>query len=60
MMGVVFVSLFVASILMGWIGGFYERMNPVGFWAAHAAIGAAGGLLVMIFGRRLGQVLQSA
>ncbi len=60
MMGVVFVSLFVVSILMGWIGALYERMGPILFWSTHAAIGAAGGLLVSVFGRRLGAVLQPA
>jgi hypothetical protein len=45
MTGVVFTSLFVAN-LIGWIGGFYEKMRPAGFWGMHAAIGATGGVLV--------------
>jgi proton-dependent oligopeptide transporter, POT family len=57
MMGLVFMSLFVSNTLIGWIGGFYEKMTPAGFWAMHAAIAAAGGLLVIIFGRRLNHVL---
>ena len=60
MMGVVFVSLFITSVLMGRVGSFYERMSPIVFWTLHAAIGIAGGLLVMVFGRRLGHVLRSA
>ena len=58
MMGIAFMSLFVANNLIGWIGGFYERMSPIEFWAMHAAIGAIGGILVMLFGRRLSQTLQ--
>jgi POT family proton-dependent oligopeptide transporter len=58
LMGLCFMSLFVSNNLVGWIGGFYERMSPAGFWAMHAAIGASGGLLVLLFGRRLGRVLQ--
>ena len=58
MMGVVFVSLFVTSVLMGRLGSFYERMSAVDFWIAHAALGAAGGVLVMVFGARLGRALR--
>jgi proton-dependent oligopeptide transporter, POT family len=60
MMGISFMSLFVANNLVGWIGGFYEKMQPIEFWALHAAIGAAGGILVAVFGRRLDRVLRSA
>ena len=60
MMGVVFVNLFVANIFVGWIGGHYERMSPLSFWAWHAVLGAAGGLMVMVFGRSLDRVLRPA
>jgi POT family proton-dependent oligopeptide transporter len=53
MMGLAYMTLFVSNNLIGWIGGFYESMTPVSFWAMHAAIGATGGMLVMLFGRRL-------
>jgi len=58
MMGIAFMSLFVANNLIGWIGRFYERMSPIHFWAMHAAIGAIGGILMMLFGRRLSHVIQ--
>ena len=57
MMGIAFLSLFVANNLIGWIGGFYERMGPVAFWGMHAAISAAGGVVVLLTGRRLRRVL---
>ncbi len=60
MMGIAFMSLFISNNLIGWIGGFYERLNPIEFWAMHAAIGALGGILVMLFGRRLSRALQPA
>jgi proton-dependent oligopeptide transporter, POT family len=60
MMGLVFVNLFVANIVVGWIGGHYERMSPLDFWAGHALIGAAGGLLAMVFGRGLERALRPA
>jgi POT family proton-dependent oligopeptide transporter len=59
MMGLTFMSLFISNNLIGWIGGFYERMSPAQFWTMHAAIATVGGLLVALFGRRLGRVLQS-
>jgi POT family proton-dependent oligopeptide transporter len=59
MMGIAYMSLFVSNIVIGWLGGFYERMSPSAFWALHAAIAAAGGLAVALFGRRLSRVLES-
>ena len=60
MMGLAFMSLFMSNTLIGWIGGFYEKMSPAEFWAMHAAIAAGGGLLVVLFGRRLSQALDPA
>jgi POT family proton-dependent oligopeptide transporter len=57
MMGVAFTSLFVANNLIGWIGGYYERMSPAQFWSMHAAIGATGGVLVLVFGGVLTRAL---
>lgn len=59
MMGVVFTSLFVGNILTGWTGSLYEKMSPTDFWALHAAIGAAGGLMVLLFGSRLQRALRT-
>src|SRR6266404_4352928 len=60
LMGLAFMSLFISNNLIGWIGGFYERMSPAQFWAMHAAIAAGGGLLVVLFGRRLSRALHQA
>jgi len=60
LMGLVFMSLFISNNLIGWIGGFYEKMRPAEFWAMHAAIAAGGGLLVVLFGRCLSRALQPA
>jgi proton-dependent oligopeptide transporter, POT family len=59
MMGIVFTSLFVGNILTGWTGSLYEKMSPTKFWALHAAIGAAGGLMVLMFGSRLQRALRA-
>jgi POT family proton-dependent oligopeptide transporter len=59
MMGITFLSLFIANNLVGWIGGFYEQMSPEMFWLLHAAIAAGGGMSIMIFGGVIGRVLDS-
>ena len=58
MMGVSFLTLFVANNLIGRIGTYYEKMSPAAFWSLHAAIGAAGGLLMLLFARPLGRALE--
>ena len=57
MMGIVFTSMFAANVLIGWLGSCYENMHPGAFWAVHAAISAASGILLLLFGRRLGHAL---
>jgi POT family proton-dependent oligopeptide transporter len=57
MLGVAFLSIFVANNLIGWIGTLYEKMLPVQFWALHAAIAATGGMLVLLLGRRLSRAV---
>jgi POT family proton-dependent oligopeptide transporter len=59
LMGLTFMSLFIANNLIGWIGGYYERMDPAQFWALHAAIASGGGVLVALCGRRLARALQA-
>ena len=49
MMGICFLNLFIANNLIGRIGTFYERMTPLAFWLMHAAIAAAGGVLILLF-----------
>jgi POT family proton-dependent oligopeptide transporter len=60
LMGLVMMTLFVSNTLVGAIGGWYERMQPSHFWALHAAIAAAGGLLVAAFQRRLAEAFEPA
>jgi len=57
MMGVAFLTLFVANNLIGWLGTFYEELGPTAFWALHAAIPASAGLLILLFGPALRRVL---
>lgn len=57
LMGGAFLSLFVGSVTMGWVGSFYARMSPAAFWTIDAAIGLAGGLIVLVIGRPLSRAL---
>jgi POT family proton-dependent oligopeptide transporter len=58
LMGLAFTSNFVANLLIGWIGGFYEHMTPAAFWGLHAAIAAAGGLIAWLLMRPLNRLLR--
>ena len=58
LMGASFLSLFVGSVIMGWVGSFYDQMSPAAFWAVDAAIGFAGALLVLLFGPALKRALE--
>jgi proton-dependent oligopeptide transporter, POT family len=57
LMGAVFLTLFISNFIIGWLGGFYERMTPAGFWAMHASIAAVGGVLAIALSRPLKRVL---
>ncbi len=59
MMGVVFMSLFLSYLLVGWLGTFYDKMPATQFWLIHVAIGLAGGVLMLILKRPLERVLAS-
>jgi len=52
------MSLFISNNIIGWVGRFYEQMSPTSFWIMHAAIAATGGLLIMLFGRRISRALE--
>jgi POT family proton-dependent oligopeptide transporter len=58
MMGICFLTLFIANNLIGWIGTFYEEMTPLAFWLLHAGIAASGGILVLLFGPLLKRTLE--
>jgi POT family proton-dependent oligopeptide transporter len=57
LMGGAFLSLFVGNVTMGWVGSFYAQMDPAAFWALDAAIAFAGGLIVLLIGKRLSRAL---
>jgi len=58
LMGGSFLSLFAGSIIMGWIGSFYDQMSPTAFWTLDASVALLGGLPVLLFGRWLQRALE--
>jgi POT family proton-dependent oligopeptide transporter len=56
-MGMVFLSLFVANFLIGWLGGFYEHLGPTGFWTLNVAIAGVGAALGFALQRPLERTL---
>lgn len=58
LMGGVFLSFFLGSVIMGWVGSFYDTMNPAAFWTLDGAIGVAGGVLVLAIARPVSRALE--
>jgi len=47
LMGVAFLSPFVAHVMAGWVGSYFDQMTPTTFWAMDAAIAIAGAALIL-------------
>ena len=59
LMGVAFLSPFVAHVLAGWVGSYFDQMNPSTFWAMDAAIALAGAALILVLRKPLQQGLEA-
>ncbi len=58
LMGGVFLSFFLGSVIMGWVGSFYDTMTPAAFWTLDGAIGVVGGVLVLAIARPVARALE--
>ena len=58
LMGVAFLSPFVAHVLAGWVGSYFDQMTPSVFWAMDAAIALTGGVVILLFRNRLQGALE--
>lgn len=48
MMSIMLMVVFgLPNIIVGWMGRFYEPLGPAAFWALHAGLAAAGGVLAL-------------
>lgn len=59
LMGGVFLSFFLGSVIMGWVGTFYDRMSTAAFWTLDGAIAVVGGLLVLAIARPVARALET-
>jgi len=50
MYGVYTLSVALGAFISGRLGSLYEKVSPYEFWSIHAAIVAAGGVLILLFG----------
>jgi POT family proton-dependent oligopeptide transporter len=57
MIGVYYLHLFAANMLVGWLGGLLEKMPAAAFWFLHAGLVAAGAAVMLLFGLAFGRVL---
>ena len=53
MIGIYSLSVFLGSTISGRLGSLYETLTASQFWALHAAVVAAGGLIMLVVGARL-------
>ena len=56
MIGVYFLSVFAGSLLVGWVGQFYERLEAPIFWLLHAAAAGLASLILLALWRPLSRV----
>jgi len=57
MIGVYYLHLFAANMIVGWLGGLLEKMGPTSFWLLHAGLVAAGAAVMLLFGLVFGRIL---
>ena len=55
--GVFYLHFFAANNIVGWLGGFLERMPATQFWLIHAAAAGGAGLVFLVVGRFLARML---
>jgi POT family proton-dependent oligopeptide transporter len=55
--GVYFLSVFAGSLLVGWVGQFYERLTAPAFWLLHAGAAGLAGLIILALWKPLNRAL---
>ena len=49
MIGVYYLTFFLANMGVGWLGGLLETIGGVRFWLLNAGLVASGGVLIAVF-----------
>jgi len=57
MIGVYFLSVFAGSLLIGWVGQFYEKLSAPAFWLLHCAAAGAGAAIILALWKPLSVAL---
>jgi POT family proton-dependent oligopeptide transporter len=55
--GIYYLAFFAANNLVGWIGGFLEKMPATQFWLLHSALCGTAGIIFLVAGRLFGHLL---
>ena len=55
--GIYYLAFFGANNLVGWIGGFLEKMPATHFWLMHGALCGTAGVIFLVAGRLFGHLL---
>jgi len=55
--GIFYLHLFAANNLVGWIGGFLEKIPATQFWLLHAGLCGVAGVIFLVAGRLFGHLL---
>jgi POT family proton-dependent oligopeptide transporter len=55
--GIYYLAFFAANNLVGWIGGFLEKMPATNFWLLHSALCGTAGVIFFVAGRFFGHLL---
>ena len=57
LMGAAFIATFFGTVIMGWVGSFYDQMTPAAFWTLDASISLVGAVLIILVRRPLERML---
>src|SRR6058998_351236 len=55
--GVYYLAFFAGNNLVGWIGGFLEKMPATQFWLLHASLAGMAGIIFLLAGKLFGHLL---
>jgi proton-dependent oligopeptide transporter, POT family len=55
--GIYYLAFFFGNNLVGWIGGFLEKMSATQFWLLHAALAGTAGVIFLLAGKLFGHLL---
>jgi dipeptide/tripeptide permease len=57
-MGLAYLSYFIANLCKGWLGTLYEPLGPAHLWLLSTGVAATGFVLLLCFGRALGNRIE--